>query len=104
MTCSLEEYADKPHNELIKAVLKNNIENVKKLINSKKYDINAKNYSGDGTALLEACFDGTKEMVKLLIDNGADCTIKNGGGLSCFDLAKKYNQDVYEYLMSKSNL
>lgn len=100
-TESLKKYTELPHNDLIKAVLRNDINSVKLLIESKKFDINAKNHSGQATAILEACFDGNIEMVKLLVENGADYTVVNGGGKSCRDLATiQLNIELYNYLNS----
>jgi ankyrin repeat protein len=72
---------------------------VKQLIDTKQYDINAKNYSGHANALLEASFDGSPIMVSFLLDNGANINSRNYSGRTCFDISKEYNPKVYEYLI-----
>lgn len=69
-----------------------NVECLKELL---KYEairktINSRNVFGN-TPLLAAVLNNNQGMVKLLLENGADPTIKNRAGITILDVAKQYN-------------
>ena len=51
-------------------------------------NLNAQNNNGD-TPLMEACFYKREELIKILIQNGADVLIKNKRGEDAFNFAMK---------------
>ena len=63
----------KPINNLIEAAKNNDTNRINSILNKGKVDINAKNKDGE-TALMLASSEGHLEMVKLLVENGADYT------------------------------
>ena len=75
----------------------------------KKLNINKKNKNGD-TPLHLAVQRGDYDIIQLLLDNGADITIKNKKGISPYDLADKdmrlaFNlEDIYNNLIKYSNI
>ena len=111
----------KPINNLIEAAKNNDTNRINSILNKGKVDINAKNKDGE-TALMLASSEGHLEMVKLLVENGADYTnalrlasreghlevvkyllengadvnIKNKNGNAALDLAKI--EDIKEVL------
>jgi len=52
-------------------------------------DINAQDAMMGNTALMGVCFKGSYELAKLLVDKGADTTLKNNQGETALDFAKK---------------
>ena len=62
-------------------------------------DVNAKSDEG-WTALHEAAFEGRKEIVELLISNGADVNAKGESGRTPLDLAtqSKRNLEIADLL------
>ena len=65
-------------------------------------DINSIVYSYDATALMLAARYGRLEMVKFLIDKGADINIKNRIGSTAIHVASEYGRiDVVKYLVKK---
>jgi len=71
----LDHSADPNAHALYYAVAKGNIPLIEKLI-LKGADINYNAYVGAGTALIRAAEDNQLEIVKLLLDHGADPTLK----------------------------
>ena len=62
-------------------------------------DINAKNKDGE-TALMLASSEGHLEIVKLLIEKGADVNVKNEDGKTALTLASRYGHlEVVKYLV-----
>ncbi|MGM0123323.1 hypothetical protein IGI37_000689 [Enterococcus sp. AZ194] len=90
-------------NALIPAAEKGHIENVKLLLAEGKVDINLQNYSGY-TALIEAIAlrDGSQvyqDIVKLLLDAGADRTLKDNSGRTASDYAQAFGYgNIYRML------
>lgn len=61
-------------------------------------DVNDRDYLGD-TALIIAARDHNLEMVKILIEAGADCNVKGLSNLSPLNYAKIYkNNEMKEYI------
>ena len=70
-----------------RSVLNNNIKFVEYFIN-KKDDINKQNKNGD-TPLHLAFKIGNYDIIRLLLENGANIKIKNKKGITPFDIADK---------------
>ena len=71
---------------------------VKLLLKNKIFNINAKDNNGL-TALMEAADWGHKNIAKLLIDAGADVSIKNSEGRTARDIAEQKNhQEIVDLL------
>ncbi len=76
---------------LILAVNNKNIEKIKELVN-RDVDINVADPKTGGTALHHAVFiDNPTEVIKLLLELGADSTIKDLSGKTPLDYAKEFN-------------
>ena len=76
--------------DLIEYVNNNNIEDVKDVLNNANIDIDIQDTRGN-TALIWAAYHSDFEIIKLLIEAGADFYIKNDLKLDFFDYLK-YNQ------------
>lgn len=63
--------------DIVRAVRKNNINQVKELI-QQGYDINKPDVNGD-TALILAAYEGKTDVLKLLLEAGADVTVLDPG-------------------------
>lgn len=59
---------------------------------------------GNDTALMKAASKGYKEIVKMLIKNGANTMAKNAKGLTALDIARENNQTEIVYLLEKNKL
>lgn len=87
-------------NLLITAVLNNNYEIAKKLIESKA-DVNWKD-GFDTDALMYACSNGNIKIVKLLLENGANVNSKDKQGNTVLSAAKESNNiELVEYIENK---
>ncbi len=74
---------------------------IAKYLLSKGARINEKNGKNGETALYQACFGGSLDIVKVLIDAGADVTITNAQGKTPLDVAIENNhQEIVHYLES----
>ena len=70
------------------------------LIDTKQIDINAKDKTGE-TALHRATWQNNREVVELLIRNGADLTIKNDYDQRAYDIATRMKyHDLVLYLFN----
>ena len=69
----------------------------------KKLNINKKNKNGD-TPLHLAIQKGDYDIIKLLLDNGANIKIKNKKGITPFDLADKEMRMVFNLEDMYNNL
>lgn len=66
---------------------------VRYLLVDLKADPNIEDKARD-TALIHACIQGSSEIVQLLIDNGADVTVKNNGSRTALIYNSKYNNNL----------
>ncbi|ORX42663.1 ankyrin [Piromyces finnis] len=85
---------------------KENINLVKYLIEDIGLDINIQNKDGC-TPLHYACEQGNENIVKYLIEKGADTSIKNNNGrisLHCTCKAKRESVNIVKYLIEKRGL
>lgn len=83
--------SDLEKSEQIREAIKNNdVKKVKEIINS-GFDVNSTNKIGD-TPIIMATLFGTSEIVKILLDAGADPHTKSGTGLSAEEYAKIMNK------------
>eukprot|EP01119_Soliformovum_irregulare_P025643 TRINITY_DN9559_c0_g1_i1.p1 TRINITY_DN9559_c0_g1~~TRINITY_DN9559_c0_g1_i1.p1 ORF type:complete len:507 (+),score=134.35 TRINITY_DN9559_c0_g1_i1:89-1522(+) len=79
---------------------KGDVNEVKKIIKSKKVDVNATNYDGR-TALHVACSEGRIEVVNLLISYKAQLEIKDRWGNTALDDAERgHFQEIVDILIS----
>jgi len=94
-------YTKEDANLLFKAVQENRIDIVKELI-AKGVDINVKDEVGS-TPLHTAAFSGHFEIVKFLIENGADVNAVNDefGETPIFNAVAKGHIDIVKYLIEK---
>ena len=85
------------------AVMSDNPEVVKRIL-KEHIDINEVIDQDGSTSLFEAVYRGDAEIVKILVDHGADIAKKLENGKTVLDIAKekKYNE-IIEYLTSHSN-
>ena len=81
-------YRDSENNSNLHIAVKNNSIELLKYFLNKDYDINQINKQGQ-TALHLACKLGNKNIIKLLIDKGANTKIKDNEGKKPFDLLPK---------------
>lgn len=72
-------------NVLIQAVLSNDIERVKDILNS-GYDVHEQDENGM-TALLHCCAEQNEKIMKILIEANAEVNHKNKNGFSALDIA-----------------
>lgn len=98
---------------IILAIRTNDVENLREVLKNKKYAINHSELSDFGACLLqssnryplqEACRVGNIEMVRLLIDNGADVNVKDSiihstPLLSALDSASFYRYEIAALLI-----
>lgn len=79
---------------LIIAVIKNDIDAVKALVQSPKIDLEAK-LKGNQTALMYACYAGYAHLVEVLLQAGANPETKDAHGFSALDFAlDKHHKDI----------
>lgn len=94
-------------NTLIPAAEKGHIDNVKLLVADNRIDLDFQNNFGY-TALIEAVAltDGSEkfvEIVKILVDAGADITLKDKSGKTALDYAKEKSYDEMIEIISKTS-
>ena len=78
---------DKSLNELMTLAKNGNFEGCENLIKTNSIDINSQDNKG-ATALIYAVLSTNEQIVKLLIDNGADKSIFTKKGLTALAIAK----------------
>jgi len=66
-----------------------NQKDVTELLLANGADINAQDAMMGNTALMGVCFKGSHELAKLLVEKGADTTLKNKQGETALDFAQK---------------
>jgi len=87
-----ENLLKKNFKELLEASKNGNLKKVELLLKENNVDINEKDSIGDSignTALMEACEYGHLEIVKLLIEKGADVNLDNNFGITALMYASK---------------
>ena len=82
--------------------VKNNLIEIAQLLIDRGSNINFQEQKHSGqTPLMEACNTGVIQMVKLLVEHGADLSIKDDFGRNAVDHAKKVGQSqIVKYLKS----
>eukprot|EP00210_Caulerpa_lentillifera_P006975 g6670.t1 len=88
---------------LHEAIVKNNIEMTKLLLNN---GVDSDQTSSDKgfTPLMRACFNGRVEVIKLLIEGGADLEATTSDGLTCLLVAAiNKHTEVVHYLVEQDN-
>ena len=72
----------------------------KYLVEEKKVDVNVKDVSIGRTVLFDVCMDGNLELVKILIENGADVNVKDVlGQTALFNACENGNRELLEYMI-----
>jgi ankyrin repeat protein len=75
------------------AIAYNYINLVKYLVKNKLYDVNKTTRKSGFTPLMCACSYGRIEIVKYLLQKGADKNITDNKGLNAFDFARKLHKN-----------
>lgn len=84
------------------AVYFNNIEAVKKLLSINKDMVNYQNNNDGWTPLQDAVLKGNVEMVKLLLENGANPLLRDFSNNYAMDLAANFNKgEIVKLLRNK---
>jgi len=68
------------NSELVQAASSGRLPRMKELIENQRVDINSIDFNTGDTALHVAALNGIEQIVKYLVDNGADCNIQNRAG------------------------
>ena len=84
----INSYRDENNNSFLNIAVKNNNEKFVKYFLNKKYNPNEQNNKGN-TALHLSMLTKNRNIIKLLLDNDADITIRNKEGMSSYDLADR---------------
>jgi ankyrin repeat protein len=88
-------------NLLTHAVLFSYLQSLKMLIETKLFDVNNQDDEGN-TALMLSIREGTdEEVIHLLIDNGADLSLKNDEGETAYDIAMRFESPYADILKIK---
>ena len=88
-------------NGLLNAVFNDELVKVKQCIYSKNFDINVQDDKGY-TPLMYAIMNHNLDMVKFLVENGANINLCNKKGQSPLEIAYLYNcEDIATYLLEK---
>jgi ankyrin repeat protein len=94
-------YIEDYHTPLFQAIAQNKMDVFKRLLNEGAINVNLVDKEGV-IPLLLAAYNGHLEMVKQLVDKGADLSVKNKGGCTVKDIAKqKKHNKIIEYLENK---
>lgn len=89
---------------LIAAAWRTDNLNLIKLLVSYGADVNISNYDGN-TPTMDAAFLGKVEILRYLLNNGADVTLRNRNKQTALDLAKSKNQEqAIELLLAAGSL
>merc|ERR1712228_1152531 len=79
-------------NEIMKQIREINTNYIKNIINSKKIGVNAQDPNNGKTLLIYAVIIGNFDLVKGILNNGANVSIKDEDGLDALDYAIKFGQ------------
>jgi ankyrin repeat protein len=74
-----------PSKQLVIAAISQNVEEIRRLLNVRNIDVNF--IHENNTALIWGAYKGNAEIVRLLIDAGADLDYRDGGGQTALDWA-----------------
>ena len=96
-------WADRNVDLLVDSAEKGDLAKIKQLVEQQGVDVNAKDSSTGGTALMYASYSGHLEIVKYLISKGADVNAKSDNGSTALIVAsgEKGHLEVVKYLVSK---
>ena len=102
--CSSEHHAD-DCDELLHAVFKDDIATLQDLLD-KGVDVNKKCYHRDATALWAASVGSNPEVIKVLLENGANVNTKNTDGVTSLYVAAQngHLENVRLLLASKADV
>eukprot|EP01084_Bolivina_argentea_P062673 114623_1 len=78
--------------EILVAIKNNKVSYIKNLISSNDIDINEKNPSNGMTLLMYSVIIGNMDLIKLLINYGADVTVKDNDNQSALEFSLKYGR------------
>jgi uncharacterized protein len=81
-----KEYTVKEHPTALQLALKCGREEIARYLISKGANVNARDKKGDTCLFILDQFQNKAEMVKLLIENGADVTVINGFGQTLLEI------------------
>ena len=91
-------YMEGYHTPLFQVIAQNKMKAFKRLLVAPGINLNQEDKEGVIPILL-AAYNGRLNMIKLLVEHGADPTVKNAEGKSALDMATlNKKQDVIEYL------
>merc|ERR1712228_189318 len=79
-------------NEIMEKIRANDANFIKNIINSKQIGVNAQNPNNGRTLLIYAVIIGNFDLVKGILNNGANVSIKDEDGLDALDYAIKFGQ------------
>merc|ERR1712228_99083 len=79
-------------NEIMKQLKQRNTNYIKNLISSKQIGVNAQHPTNGKTLLMFAVIIGNVDLVKGILNNGANVSIKDEDGLDALDYASKFGQ------------
>ena len=100
---SISEYFKKDtqsnNTELVEAAYRGDLKEVKRLVEKRHADVNAKDKNGE-TAGMWAAWNGNFEMVKYFVENGMDVNARNNEGETAGMMAAWHGHfEVVEYLV-----
>merc|ERR1712228_245612 len=79
-------------NEIMDKIRENDANYIKNKINSKQFSVNAQTLKNGRTLLMFAVIIGNFDLVKGILNNGANVSIKDEDGLDALDYAIKFGQ------------
>ena len=86
------------------AIAYNYINLVKYLVKNKLYDVNKTTRKSGFTPLMCACSYGRIEIVKYLLQKGANKDITDNKGLNAFDFARKLHKNSVLKILNEKNI
>lgn len=85
-------------------IRKGNVELAEKLIKEYSFNVNERGHLGKNSLIIAVSYSSktpTTEMVQLLLQNGADKSLKDDMGKTAFDYAVEENNQAIMYLLEK---